>query len=298
MSGWRVSRAGLGRGRAPVRARRARRGQPRLAARAELGRSAPGLPPPGGVSRRWPSPSTATTTPIRASRSSTTSSARGGRADDFYLGLVMSAQAVLDVGCGTGTVLRRARAAGHGGRLVGLDPAAAMLDQARTCADVDWMLGDLGTVRVRPRIRPGHHDRSRLPGVPRRRRHRGGPGRGPGRARRRRPVRVRDAQPAAAALGAVDGVVGRHRPRRSRRLRREHQPAARRRQHRRGDRPVLEPGLGARRAVPEPAALHRGRCARRPPGPGRADGRRALRPVGPEPVRQDAPEIITIAAVS
>jgi SAM-dependent methyltransferase len=69
-----------------------------------------------------------------------------GPSDDFYLGLVMSADAVLDVGCGTGSVLRRARQAGHGGRLVGLDPAAAMLDQARTCAGADWMLGDLGTV--------------------------------------------------------------------------------------------------------------------------------------------------------
>ncbi|HEX5294359.1 MAG TPA: methyltransferase domain-containing protein [Streptosporangiaceae bacterium] len=69
-----------------------------------------------------------------------------GPGDDFYLGLVMAAHAVLDVGCGTGTVLRRARAAGHRGRLVGLDPAAAMLDQARTCTDVEWMLGDLGTV--------------------------------------------------------------------------------------------------------------------------------------------------------
>ena len=69
-----------------------------------------------------------------------------GPSDDFYLGLVMSAPAVLDVGCGTGSVLRRARQAGHGGRLVGLDPAAAMLDQARAGADVDWILGDLGTV--------------------------------------------------------------------------------------------------------------------------------------------------------
>jgi ubiquinone/menaquinone biosynthesis C-methylase UbiE len=65
---------------------------------------------------------------------------------DFYLGLVMSAEAVLDVGCGTGSVLRRAREAGHAGRLVGLDPAAAMLDQAKAGTDVDWILGDLGTV--------------------------------------------------------------------------------------------------------------------------------------------------------
>jgi SAM-dependent methyltransferase len=69
-----------------------------------------------------------------------------GPGDDFYLGLVMSARAVLDVGCGTGGVLRRARAAGHRGRLTGLDPAAAMLDQARARTDVEWMLGDLGTV--------------------------------------------------------------------------------------------------------------------------------------------------------
>ncbi len=69
-----------------------------------------------------------------------------GRSDDFYLGLVMSAASVLDVGCGTGSLLRRARQDGHGGRLVGLDPAAAMLDQARARTDVDWILGDLGTV--------------------------------------------------------------------------------------------------------------------------------------------------------
>jgi ubiquinone/menaquinone biosynthesis C-methylase UbiE len=69
-----------------------------------------------------------------------------GRDRDFYLSLVMSAESVLDVGCGTGSVLRRAREAGHAGRLVGLDPAAAMLDQAKARADVDWILGDLGTV--------------------------------------------------------------------------------------------------------------------------------------------------------
>ena len=40
-----------------------------------------------------------------------------------------------------------APAAGHTGRLAGLDPAAAMLDQARAGAtDVDWILGALGSV--------------------------------------------------------------------------------------------------------------------------------------------------------
>src|SRR5215475_5449568 len=70
----------------------------------------------------------------------------GGPSDEFYLDLVMSAGSVLDVGCGTGAVLKRAREAGHQGRLVGLDPAAAMLDQARIRADIDWILGDLSAV--------------------------------------------------------------------------------------------------------------------------------------------------------
>lgn len=71
-----------------------------------------------------------------------------GPDDDFYLGLVMSARSVLDVGCGTGRLLRGARAAGHEGRLTGLDPAAAMLVQARRAApDVEWVLGDLESVR-------------------------------------------------------------------------------------------------------------------------------------------------------
>jgi SAM-dependent methyltransferase len=64
----------------------------------------------------------------------------------FYLPLVMGAGSVLDVGCGTGALLRRARETGHTGRLVGLDPADAMLDQARMRTDVEWILGDLGSV--------------------------------------------------------------------------------------------------------------------------------------------------------
>ncbi|MFB7496830.1 class I SAM-dependent methyltransferase [Streptomyces sp. NPDC056161] len=69
-----------------------------------------------------------------------------GPGDDFYLDLVMAAGSVLDVGCGTGRLLRRARARGHRGRLLGLDPAAAMLVQARRAApDGEWALGDLLT---------------------------------------------------------------------------------------------------------------------------------------------------------
>ncbi len=73
-----------------------------------------------------------------------------GRPDfGFYLPLVMSAESVLDVGCGTGELLRLAREAGHTGRLCGLDPADAMLDQARKRPDVEWVLGDLTSVEWR-----------------------------------------------------------------------------------------------------------------------------------------------------
>lgn len=61
-----------------------------------------------------------------------------GPSDDFYLGLIMEAQAVLDVGCGTGTLLHRARGAGHTGRLCGIDPDRAMLGVARGRADIVW----------------------------------------------------------------------------------------------------------------------------------------------------------------
>jgi len=65
-----------------------------------------------------------------------------GPGDDFYLGLVLRAGRVLDVGCGTGRLLHRAREAGHAGRLCGLDPDPAMLDQARSRADIEWVLAD------------------------------------------------------------------------------------------------------------------------------------------------------------
>ena len=67
--------------------------------------------------------------------------------DDFYLGLVMSAERVLDVGCGTGMLLRKARQAGHRGRLCGLDPDQSMLDQARQRADIEWVSGSAASAR-------------------------------------------------------------------------------------------------------------------------------------------------------
>ena len=71
-----------------------------------------------------------------------------GRPDfAFYLPLVVATATVLDVGCGTGELLRRARQAGHRGRLCGLDPADAMLEQARVRADIEWVLGDVASVR-------------------------------------------------------------------------------------------------------------------------------------------------------
>jgi len=65
---------------------------------------------------------------------------------ELYLPLVLSAGRVLDVGCGTGMLLRQTRQAGHAGRLCGLDPAAAMRAVARTEPDVEWVEGDLVTM--------------------------------------------------------------------------------------------------------------------------------------------------------
>ena len=64
-----------------------------------------------------------------------------GSSEDFYLALVMGATSVLDVGCGTGTLLHRARHAGHAGRLCGVDPDLAMLGMARRRTDIEWVAG-------------------------------------------------------------------------------------------------------------------------------------------------------------
>jgi SAM-dependent methyltransferase len=54
----------------------------------------------------------------------------------------MVAERVLDVGCGTGTLLHRAREAGHVGRLCGLDPDPAILRGARGRTDIECVLAD------------------------------------------------------------------------------------------------------------------------------------------------------------
>ncbi|HEX5542552.1 MAG TPA: class I SAM-dependent methyltransferase [Micromonospora sp.] len=61
--------------------------------------------------------------------------------DAFYTELVMAADSVLDVGCGTGSMLKQARELGHPGRLVGVDPDVAALARARRRVDIEWVEG-------------------------------------------------------------------------------------------------------------------------------------------------------------
>ncbi|MFI7387252.1 class I SAM-dependent methyltransferase [Streptomyces sp. NPDC049813] len=66
--------------------------------------------------------------------------------DGFYDRLVAAAPSVLDVGCGTGSMLCRAREAGHRGRLAGIDPNRAALARARRRPDIEWAEGTAADV--------------------------------------------------------------------------------------------------------------------------------------------------------
>ena len=226
--------------------------------------------------------------------------------DDFYLDLVMSSGAVLDVGCGTGAVAPAGSRDGYTGRLVGLDPAAAMLDQAKVAADVDGIHGDLGTVSFDHEfdlvIMTGHvfqvfltdDDIARTLTAVRTA------------LARWWPVRVRDTQPGATPVGAVDGLGRGHRRGRERRHRGEHRTPHRiDGQDGTGpdvDRPdVNRPDVGGQ--VVEVVGRFRARpgsercCARAASGsprsrrsmrscPSQGFGGRALWTLGPAPVRR------------
>lgn len=70
-----------------------------------------------------------------------------GPSDDFYLALMMDATSVVDVGCGTGALLHRARQAGHDGRLCGVDPDHASLSVARRRTDIEWVARTAASMR-------------------------------------------------------------------------------------------------------------------------------------------------------
>jgi SAM-dependent methyltransferase len=80
--------------------------------------------------------------------------------DEFYLELVMASRMVVDIGCGTGTLLHRARTGGHVGRLVGVDPDPDMLAVARaTSDDVEWVratAAEVGAVGADLVVMTGH----------------------------------------------------------------------------------------------------------------------------------------------
>lgn len=76
----------------------------------------------------------------------------GFRADAaFYDPLILAAESVLDIGCGTGSALKAAREAGHAGRLVGIDPDVVALERARRREDVEWAEGRMADVGRWPR---------------------------------------------------------------------------------------------------------------------------------------------------
>ena len=124
--------------------------------------------------------------------------------DGFYEDLVMAADSVLDVGCGTGAMLARARELGHTGRLAGLDPDRAALARARRRDGVEWVEGTAADVvwvaEFGLATMVSHAFQCLVTDVDLR------PSLAGIRAalREGRPVRVRDAPPAGARLAGVE----------------------------------------------------------------------------------------------
>ena len=64
--------------------------------------------------------------------------------------LLAPGSSVLDAGCGTGRVAVELARRGH--RVLGVDNDASMLDVARRCRDVDWLLADLASLDLPQRV--------------------------------------------------------------------------------------------------------------------------------------------------
>lgn len=60
------------------------------------------------------------------------------RSDEFFLDWVMRGTNAIDIGCGTGRLLHRAREAGQTGELVGIDPDPGMLEVAARHDGITW----------------------------------------------------------------------------------------------------------------------------------------------------------------
>jgi SAM-dependent methyltransferase len=79
-----------------------------------------------------------------------------GHREDYYLELITSARAVLDLGCGTGRLLKRAARVGDSRVFIGVDRASSMLAEAAAEDDatsweesqIIWQFGDMRTVDV------------------------------------------------------------------------------------------------------------------------------------------------------
>ncbi|MGC4105216.1 MAG: class I SAM-dependent methyltransferase [Thermomicrobiales bacterium] len=74
------------------------------------------------------------------------------RSDAFFLAGVMGTHAAIDIGCGTGRLLHRARAAGYAGDLVGIDPDPGMIAVASRVDGITWRQAKADAIADRARF--------------------------------------------------------------------------------------------------------------------------------------------------